>query len=1516
MALAPAHRGYEYQDLLVASRLVDYLLGSIETIHVDEKLVPDDRFDDVTTVDGSGLRNRVQIKHTDNDDQVLALSTFTNDGRGLRLDRLISAALADRDGPGFHSRDSVFRIVLRDSLPTDRHLTSVLELAKPDPGPFVQGMDSTRMSFRVGRLWEQRTAIEAGSHDRPHPFAFIYDGSPCLHLEDLEWICKRLIVEVDAPAASLNLRSPGPAERLLLNRVRNDVGAGLYPNEDRSALDVAETLIRQARAARQGLSTGTASDLLRGARLRTDFGAVARAHPVDSTIEVPRTDTVASLLQSATSAADEGKIILLEGPPGHGKSWICHQLLRNLEEKDWLVAEHYCYLGDADGERLPRVRAESVFGSLLGRIAEYDQHLVSHQRPRFAADEHALEDAVVAALEEEPNRRVVLVVDGLDHVTRVIGKGLTDDPSFSLSEALAAFALPPGSSLIVLSQPGNHLQPLKEAGAVTVQVPKLSDHELRQLATHLGVSRGDSVDTHSSANSPPITEDAASDEFVAALSTRSAGNALYATYLCKEALRTPATVADPSATLLSLPPFDGTLREYYEHLQESLGDKGAWVADIIALLDFPVSRHELKEIRPDAAHRVDQALDVLRPVLIERATHAGVRIYHESFARFLRIPFQNDPIAGIALLKTIIRWLKSKGIFADPRAFRHLLPLLSEANCDSEVIDAVSSDFVVKALASGFPASVIIKNLATAVSSAAYIGDWPAVVRYAEMSRCVDTSQAESYDTVIVAYMDVIGALIGADTIAERLLHDGYPTMPARSGLQICAALDAMGAAAPWPEYMLAFLRVIEDDKTIYGEESDQEVSLAWLRGRLRLAALSHRTLSDSGQTARRPFTVGKADARLYGSMDWDSLADSLDDGALPATEVISSILDTFGIESVVDLIAKLEHPGTACLTLAESVSSGRAPDSHGDAMYWATRAVDAGLPIGGISRLLAIGANVPSVTRQSVRPARSQLLELTRKVQESNVCTEPARVAEWLDACAVAARRDPVGLNAAEALLRGPGWYICWLRFTIALAVAEVGPVTEQSESALAAIRILTEEDDPFAGAPRACDLYSLHGMIDETIRRAVSRLNDASWKKAIELLDRVSAVTSTSLRGTLNGPIVRSALLHIAVDTATTTRHAAVQKLINEEISNGGSGRYYSDLAHYRLVAARLALNAKNVAEASRQWTEACRLLIAYGFHKDATIYGLLDPLTAMIPLDPIRGRAAVAKLQPLCERVTEHTDGKGTRQALSTWWQLLAAADPCALSRMTLSRLMSSCNNPNWLLHGARSDLWRAWHHRADPIVATALRLTIEEPIDENDPQALGALAEIRDPTGNGPCSLLMVKLLTRMDERPSQYGFSNDDELLGNDRNVIDAINTICERAGAPRIAPLPTPLVEPSHSEPLGGRRRRLAYSVFLPDALTMYHPGAVGVAQAIRAWRARRYDESRPGWSVERFANVFGYRILELIGCDRLMDVHTAIDLIADAGGFDTGPKLLKAIAEGLERHGHHSSAAMAYTLT
>jgi hypothetical protein len=1326
--LTRAHRGYEYQDLLVACRLVDMLLGTVVEVHIDEKLVRDDRFDDLTARDADNHWHRSQFKHTDREGSPLSLRTFTTDARGLKLDRLVRAAVSYRDGPGADVSSALFRVVMRDTRPADASLAAALVPTSADPGPLVAGMGTARLRFTTNVLWplDGRPAQPTAGDE---PLAFLRSGETRVERADLEWLCDHLVIEVGAPAMSRDLTAPGPAERLLLNRVHRELGAGLYPNEDRAVIDVAEALIRAARAGRQGGPAVTRDELLRRTQLRHDFGAVAKAHPVDPAVEVPRAAAVENLAAAIQDAAGAGGTVIASGPPGQGKSWVCQQLIERLIADGWIVAEHYCYLGDADGDRLPRVMAETVFGSLLARIADAAPGVVDDQRPRFAADEQAMVAALVNVLRRSPGRRIALVVDGLDHVTRVQAQDRPmrgADPSFALAEALSVLQLPEGSALIVLSQPGPHLRPLEQGGGATVPVPALTEPELRQMAARLGVISAE-PGRHDAAE-PLLTEDDAAEGFLAALADRSAGNALYATYLCREVSARPGAAVDAARAVLALPTFDGTLESYYAHLYTTLGADGAWVADVLALLDMPVTRHELREIMPDRAYRVDSALAILAPVLADRAGEGGIRVYHESFARYLRLPFQDDTVTLVALLDRIADWLVRKGMFTDPRAFSSLLRVLADARHDAEVVRRAGRDFVTQAVAAGYPASMIRSNLAIAVRCAARSGDWPAVTRYVEMSRAAETYQQERFDSTLVDYADVPIALLGPQTVGDRLLNDGRPVMPGRAGVQMCAAVDAEGGVAPWRQYLTAYRREAETSNTKYGPESDLQVSLATLQGRLRLSASvgsglpADTRLEDLADDP--PDRLGDTDNgdEFTSPVSLRKLAAWLDrqQANRSAVFVVRALADTYGPWAVPALVWRQDKPGATCLAFAEEIAADRCSGSDGSALAWTVAAAAYGTPAGSAHKLLMLGLAPEDITGHDIPDAWPRLLDLTRQVQQREIQYEgqAARVATWLDQVSIAACRDDLGLNTAEALITGPGWYRCWLRFAIALARAEHADPGDRSRLALQAIHLLAGDLNPFSGNPRACDLYELHGLIMDTIRRAVTLLDDTDWEVGLQNLTEISEVITTTFQGELGGPIPPDELLEIAVSTATPARHAAAEAIVRAEMETGAAGRYYSDLAAYRMIGARLAIAAGDAERARTLWADACRFLTAYGWHKDITIYELLDPLPSLIAADHGRGRAAVAAVQPLCERVSLHTDGKETRWAPWRWWELLADADPVALARLAAPALFAECNMPNALLHEARYNLWQRWYAAADGVIAASLRLTLETPLDKAD------------------------------------------------------------------------------------------------------------------------------------------------------------------------------------------------------
>lgn len=1516
MALIAAHRGYEYQDLLVACRFVDMLLGNVVRAYVDKKLISDDRFDDLTTVDALGNRERVQFKHTDNDDRPLSLRTFTTEDRKLRLDRLIECMLADRDGPGRNAHELIFRIVLRDQVPQDQDLKYFLKRADPDPGPFLPGVRTLRLAFDPEALWNQRN--KPAEESSRLLFAFLFTNIPSIEYDNLKWVCTHLVVEVGAPPSSVDLTAPDLAEILLLTRVRDEVGAEAFPNADRSSIDVAAALISAARAARQDRFEPTAPELLRRAQLRSDFGAVSRAYPVDSTFEVLRPTAISELAEEASELAKTGGYLIVEGSPGHGKSWVSQQLLDALSGEGWLTAEHYCYLGDADAEQTARVLAEAVFGSLVGRLADGDPKLVEHQRPKFSADEAALVECLKQSLRHEPDRRVALVIDGIDHVTRVRARsGIGFDPSKSLAESLSLLELPAGVVVIVLSQPGSHLQPLRDEGAKTVNLPGLSCHEIKLLAERLNVI-SDGEHQLSNKRTPLIEDDEAVEEFLDALNERSKGNALYATYLCREMLRRGDTLTDFANAVLSLPPFDGTLKNYYEHLYEALGDTADWVAEVIALVDFAVTRVELREIEPARSRHVDRALKVLEPVLVERATQGGIRIYHESFARYLRDKFKNEPIAAKALLNSISHWLDEKGFLNDSRAFRSLPTIFSQMKEDERVLALVDEFFVIDAVAAGFPSSGILSNLATAIRSAARLNNWPAIVCYVEMSRGVHSFQQERFNSLLVSFADVPASLLGADILAARLVDDDHLVIQARDGLQMCAAVDALGATAPWRAYMIGYLRQEENDNTSYGEASECAVALAWLRGRLRLSAINSHSELENYKTSKNKVSTQQRDAEdvgiepnLEAPINWSRLAEWVEDVNLPMSRVLHAIDDTHGWDGIIRLIKELKSPGEACLVLAEKLARKTSFESDANSpRLWAIAAFAHEIPKGSIHRLLILGIDPRDLTYNAATYTCQKLLALTEQVQEHSIQHENNVISAWLDACALAAHLDPLGIGTAEALIVGEGWYRCWLRFVLTLSRAEAANGKNRGLLTLEALQLLKGDLNPFSGDPRSCDLYRLHSTIADTLRRAMDMLDDEQWERGLHLLNEVSTSISTTLFGELGGPVPPDLLLRIAVEGATPTRRRVAEVLLEDEMARGAGGRYYADLAEYRLLAARLALAVDDRKRAQDLWREACLFLTAYGWHKDVTIYEVLDPLPMLISQDPARARLRVAAVQGLCERVPLHTDKRGTRGARSCWWELLAKADPVTAIHLAVPQLLSECNNPNALLNGVVENVWQEWHEKVDPFFSGALRLTLDTPLHEADIEQLQRLAS-DSSTGSPIYRQLMTWLLARIDERPVSYSYSNSEELITKDEEEVAKINEIAANADLPQVFAIRDDNTIAPKYAPRSSRE-----NIVDDMAAVTFPEGISGLARAIRLWRRKPYDSQSSQWSQERFANIIGYRLIGLTAEGRHEEVVSALQSIAEGSGFGDRSSILRPIAEGLERHGELQLAAVAYTLT
>ncbi|ASN39187.1 hypothetical protein CGQ24_09270 [Arthrobacter sp. 7749] len=1473
--LQAAHLGYEYQDLISALALVDLLWDHELEATVDTKLVEDDRFDDLT-LNKAGVRHRTQFKHSASPSP-LSLETFTQDSRSLKLNMLVKCAVADRDRYGDGVDDYFFRIFMRDTPPTDQILATVL---KPENShaSLSAGLRTRRFRFDVEAIWPLPGKPQG--HKR---FSFLRKGSSAVSREDLAWFCSRTVLELEAPAFNSSLIAPGDAERLLLSRMREEVGVGLYPNEHRLAEDAAAAFLTVVRAARQGQGKVSRMELLRAAQLRQDYGAVAREFPVDQSIAVHRDDAVESLFEVVTDTARSGGCVLVTGPPGHGKSYLSQQLVETLSGEGWLVGEHYCFLNQGASDPSIRVDVNVMMGSLLARLAEASPDLAGDQRPFLAATAATLEGALGLLATGRVKRKVALVIDGLDHVSRVLGQHRQSNPSRELAAVLASLKMPPGTVLVVLSQPGDFLEPLELPTSQTFEMPGLTRLETETLAGNLGVE----------ASCRPQTM-----QVIETLHQLSGGNGLYATYLCKELLAVGTPAGDEESKLRNLPPFDGSLHGYYSHLYESLDALGGGVADLLAVLAFSVTRSEICEIDPALTHRVDAALTALKPVLLEVAAQGGVRVYHESFGRYLLARFEEHPTVLQSLHGKVADWLSGRGMVKDLRAFGFLVPALMAAGRSAEVPQLMSADFVAAAVAAGHSPTQIAKNLLLGVESAGDHNDWPSVIRCVELVQSVNAFEFERFDTLLVDFADVALACVGTEALVERLLHGNQPQTTGRSGLLLCAAIDLAGGNPPWRQYMLAFDNEKESDNTSYGADSEREVRQAWLLGRLRLGSTADGDVSQPEGVPIEPESP----------VSLDLLGKHLDEFDFDEKFVAGALLTSFGLERVKELILKLSRPGDYALAIAEIMAVKANAQAATDYIAWVKTAVAFGVRRGNVARLLRLGATVGEL-KDGFENFQTELNALSHKILSSGYHVDSQDVARWMDLCDYGAAMGSPNLRpSVDAKLRTDGgWYHSFLSFYVQRAQAEFDLAEGRSSRILTALETLAQEENPFRGSPRACDLYRIHGLIKSTIVNAVYLLNDEHWIPALKSLEATCQNTSKSFKGMTNGPVTVELVLEVACSRSRVA-FDEVGPLLERLGESALARSTYSEIASYYLFLARFHLRAGDQAEALEMWRQAAALMTSYGGRRDITIFELLGPLEALAEVDARSALDALSRAQSLCERVLMHTDGKDTRHCMETWWEALVRIEPVSGAELLANDLLADFNLPHYTLEAARSELWRSTVMQADMVLSSALRLSLEIGLDKSDVTLHQRLQTEADLS----LQPFVTLLLSRLEERTTDYTYTNAEEMMANDMSLV---RQIVAAAGptAPKLSPFPSGLERsrpqsPSWKRPNDTGDGRSAKESIESKILVSTTNDLDGITQLANILNG--LDSSQLAAETPRMRNLIGYRLIEIIQ-NGTGDLADAIKAVANALRYQK-TTLLGEIAEGLARHGQNEAAAMA----
>jgi hypothetical protein len=1447
--LSPAHKGYIYQDQATSYVLVASLLERFDEVTVDRKAVEEDRFDDLAVRHNSRYVKR-QFKASDNLGLTFNLADlYSKTSRKLTIDTLVrsftraGAAAADE-----------YRLCATWRTPTDPKALGFLEPSTAAPS--FPGHPSKTFRLRAEIIWpDGGTPIW-----RP-----LQNASDITRQEFLDF-AERFIIELECPLASYDFSKPSQLETLILDLLADSVGIGRYPNQNRSPVDVAARLQQFAARARSDQLTVTPPEVERELQLRKDFGRVEQQFPVVRTDVVKRT----GLRQEIVGRLGSRRVIVV-GPPGSGKSWELTGLADDLKSNGYLVARHYCYLEPGDPEVQRRITTDVMFANLLYDLTQANPALEQLHRPAYSAGPRELEDLLKKGVDQGLISKVALVVDGIDHVSRVFAEstGVAKE-EVDIVEELATLDLPDEVCLIIGSQPGAHLEPLHDSASY-VPMPPWRSIEIAALARRLGV--------------PSALRDVGLGESVRAfldqLHERSEGNPLYATFLCRQTLERIAkgVVFDPIADLRDAPLTGGNISRYYDYLLNGAeaGAATVPVAELLGLIDFALTEEELKEIHPWLSHRIKAAVSHLAPVLVPARVRAGIRIYHESFRRFINQRLRERGGSAEDVLAPVIEWLKRRGFFSDARAYRFLLPTLRRASRHKELLALVGTDFVSRSVEAGHSEAAVEQNLMLTTYVAAEDLSWSALARCVELHKsCTVCFQDKLTDYGLFGRAFV--TVHGAAALAERLLFDGRPTFTANQGLIFCSLCDDAGVVPPWEQYL----------------------SLARKRG-------------DDEEDGRDPEWVNYAIAEIHGAIRLDGVEDVyakvvtwLGRASDPHPEYFRGLLKRlvqFGGGSVLERLLKEVggmHPEAEAAVKAELAHAFVAQGRTEEAAVAATEAVRRSLSSALAAECLALGADstevakrCPSLDRAGAGP------------HEERYHPEAVDVRLWVDGVKIAAATDPTKLSVVEGNIRGEGWYRNWLRFVISLSRAEEQAASDAAGAetvVLDAFRLLASDTHPYKGKPRAMDLYMVREVIHETFARALNLIRTpANFEAALTYLAEVSRGTTSSLQRSPNGPLIPQEFIELLMPFIGSVdfKTAALAEMMRQHqlITNGS--QLYDNVASADLLLARAQMESGDTDAANRLWQVASVHLCAYGYRKEISIFDLTDSAVALGKTDNDRAAQLLAAAQPLVNAVVAHTDGKVTRNAPVRWAEAVSEVNPAGGAYVLARSLVRHGGAIDWRYEDALQDVIDAARKAGAPSLLAFLDMTLpfsggSEAL-EKKLSTIGRLIEEDAEAGTRLLRILAAKV----------HGDPKDFDPAAYDRVKAFALATGVT-------LPEPTGNAEANRKDTSSYSSPPDPYASFRDNAIFPLGATPLALMAAIRAARRSMTDADA---GHDRLVNAFGYRLIELLEKGEEDEAVRLLRSFARETYFWQGATPLADIAEGLARQGHTRAAAVAFSL-
>jgi len=647
-------KGYNYQDFLSASFIIENLIIGVDFTAWFDKNIDNDIFDDLKLISEKS-RYHFQIKYSD----VMAdidFSEFSENGK-LPIKKIADSIIRNHE----IDRENIYFILLHREL-------KLVEYIEPSENNYdiLNPLSRSKLfRFKTNTL---RTAL-------PH-----------LNEDEVSMIANNLVLVSDLPDFSQKTKEPGELEDILLNQSIR-LGIGVFPNENKRPDQFLDSLITMVISYRndtrtvESSKTCTVHDILKYTQVVVNFGSLLQSKIINDNIFVSRKKEVEQLIKIIST---HNKMVFI-GSPGVGKSYLVENLIDTLVAQDKKIIKYFCYYGYDEPISNLRLRNENLIGTLIEGLKNIDYDLIQYKKSKYGS---SIED--INLMLSHCSDDVYIFIDGVDHAYRSyrFNENALILSDYDLIETLKKIICPQNVKLVIISQDIANIDTLYNFGFYKQVIPGLCYDDAKKIfERNRIVFNGVEIDT----------------KLLETMYEHSRGNALIFTYSSRHVILNNITTIEK---FNELPGFEDDINIYYSSMVKT--DSIIDILAYLAISEAPLTNEELSNI---SGKKLYKQFVEIKPFLIENVLSGGYYFYHESFKRFILENALENEVDFKKYRNDIIIYLTEKDHFKNEKSYLFLFRLLYLNELYQLLLNYYNEDYIYDSKRFGYSNANIYQNL-------------------------------------------------------------------------------------------------------------------------------------------------------------------------------------------------------------------------------------------------------------------------------------------------------------------------------------------------------------------------------------------------------------------------------------------------------------------------------------------------------------------------------------------------------------------------------------------------------------------------------------------------------------------------------------------------------------------------------------------------------------------------------------------------------------------------------------